>query len=75
MKIIKVTGIIINAFKLIIILSGKFTMLLPKMLIWRKKGINSFQKELSNAGISNEVIKELSTEYKKMGKISNWINK
>ena len=53
---------------------GKLLFIFPKGFLWRRKAINSFEKELKKADIEKEVIEKLSAEYKELGKINNWQN-
>lgn len=56
----KILRIILKAIPLVV----KFSAMIPVLLYRRRKGVNSFTRELTEAGMDKEMARELAREYR-----------
>lgn len=58
----------------ILVLTGQTGVLGVRYLLYRRKGVSAFEKELSNLGINKLVVQELSQSYKSIGDVRDFLH-
>lgn len=58
----------------ILVLTGKTGVIGVRYLVYRRRGLSAFEKELSRMGLDQAAVKELRQSYKSIGDVRKLVN-